>query len=413
MTKTVWKKVKVIDIAKSMADAPFGSNLKNTDYREEGVLIIQGKNIQGRTCDWNDKRFVTKEKFDSLKRHQAKAGELLFPKVGTIGKVGILTPYDMRKEYLLSTNTMKLEVDESLADKNYIYYFFSSKEVSDHIIKISPNSVQPVFNFTALKNYEIPLPPLPIQRKISTILASLDEKIELNRQIAQTLEAIAQAIFKEWFIDFNFPGATGEMQESELGEIPKGWRIGKLVNVCRNIRRGVHPKNLKNETPYLGLEHIQRKTLSIPAWGSSADVDSQKFGFKKGDILFGKLRPYFHKVGIAPVDGICSTDILVIEPLEKEFYLFAVNHLFDEKLITHVSAIADGTRMPRVDWKSIMNYQIVIPDALIIEKFNEATREFYNQILFSIEENKTITQLRDNLLPKLMKGELSLKDQTA
>jgi type I restriction enzyme, S subunit len=99
---------------------------------------------------------------------------------------------------------------------------------------------------------------------------------------------------------------------------------------------------------------------------------------------------------------------LVIQPLEEEFYSFVVNQLYDDKLISYVSAIADGTRMPRVDWKSISDYPIVIPEKSLVKKFNETVVEFYEQILLTIEENRTLIQLRDSLLPKLMKGEINM-----
>jgi type I restriction enzyme S subunit len=241
-------------------------------------------------------------------------------------------------------------------------------------------------------------------------LSSLDDKIELNRQTNQTLEAIAQAIFKEWFVDFNFPGSTGELEESELGMIPKGWKVGKLGVVCKNIRKAVQPRDLSSQIPYLGLEHIQRKSLSIPDWGSSKEVDSQKFAFEKEDILFGKLRPYFHKVGLAPVDGICSTDILVIKPVEKHLWAFSLSHLFSDNHIAFVSTIADGTRMPRVDWKSIAQYSIIIPTNDLLAKFNDIVEPFFERLMEIIFENHTLTYLRDGLLPKLMKGEITLSN---
>lgn len=257
-------------------------------------------------------------------------------------------------------------------------------------------------------NLEVNLPPLETQTRIASILSALDEKIELNRQTNATLEAIAQAIFKEWFVDFRFPGATGKMQESELGPIPKGWRIGKLSEVCKNTRKTIHPKDVYSNTAYVGLEHIPRKSLGLASWGASGDVDSQKTYFKQFNVLFGKLRPYFHKVCIAPFDGICSTDILVIESHQMQYFSFALLHLFSNEMITFVSSVADGTRMPRVDWQSIGNYEIILPPEQLISEFHEVVFPFFIDIIENNQHANSLATLRGNLLPKLMSGEMEV-----
>jgi len=257
-----------------------------------------------------------------------------------------------------------------------------------------------------IEDFEIETPDLPTQTRIADILSVLDYKIELNRQSNATLEAIAQAIFKEWFVDFRFPGATGEMQDSELGSIPKGWRVGKLGDLCDNVRKTVQPRDVVKDTPYVGLEHIPRKSLGLISWGVSGDVNSQKTHFNKYDVLFGKLRPYFHKVCIAPLAGISSTDILVIKHKNKDAFSFCLNHLYSNKLIAFVSAVADGTRMPRVDWKTISHYEIVIPSEQLLSQFNEVTFPYYKKIIENNHQSTIIAQIRDVLLPKLMNGEI-------
>jgi len=191
------------EIAEAMGDAPFGSNLKNAHYTESGALVVQGKNVQGRSFDWSDKRHVDVEKWESLPRSQCKPGDLIFPKVGTIGKVGILSECEGYQQYLLSTNTMRLSVDSAKADPLFVYYFFTTPTTVNLIHALNSKSVQPVFNFTTLKRFQIELPPLSEQKTIAHILGTLDDKIELNRRMNATLEGMAQALFKSWFVDFD------------------------------------------------------------------------------------------------------------------------------------------------------------------------------------------------------------------
>ena len=169
------------------------------------------------------------------------------------------------------------------------------------------------------------------QRAIAHILGTLDDKIELNRRMNETLEEMARALFKSWFVDFDPVRAKMEgrdtglppdvaalfpdrLVESELGEIPEGWEVGCLAGIAVAPRRGADPTGLHDETPYIGLEHMPRRSIALTQWEGAGKVTSNKSVFKKGEFLFGKLRPYFHKVGIAPVSGICSTDVIVVAP---------------------------------------------------------------------------------------------------
>src|SRR5690606_38318560 len=173
------------------------------------------------------------------------------------------------------------------------------------------------------------------QRRIADILSALDEKIELNRQTNATLEAIAQSIFREWFVD---------------GEDVDDWEVGNLGDIAENIRRSVQPSEIEPDTPYIGLEHMPRKSIALSEWDTASDVMSNKYQFKQDEFLFGKLRPYFHKVGVAPLDGVSSTDILVVAPKEDDYYGVVLGHISSVDLINHTTAASTGTKMPRTNW---------------------------------------------------------------
>lgn len=273
----------------------------------------------------------------------------------------------------------------------------------------------------------IQLPPFPEQQAIGHILGTLDEKIELNRRMNETLEAIARALFKSWFVYFDPVHAKAEgrqigmdekmaalfpdgFEESTLGEIPKGWRSGILAEVAENLRRGVLPTEVTPETPYIGLEHMPRKSIALGEWGFAQEVASNKFQFRQGEILFGKLRPYFHKVGVAPQDGVCSTDILVIVPNSPEWYGFVLSHVSSVELVSHTNAASTGTKMPRASWQDIARYQIVLPPRAIAKAFNEIILPMVQMIQANILQTHTLTTIRDTLLPKLLSGEVRVEE---
>ncbi len=241
-----------------------------------------------------------------------------------------------------------------------------------------------------------------------------------------TLEAMAQALFKSWFVDFDpvkakaagsapkgmdadtaalFPS---EFEESELGLIPKRWRVGKLGDVCLNIRQTITPSEIDPDTPYMGLEHMPRKCIALDAWASASQAESGKSLFTKGDILFGKLRPYFHKVGVATVNGVCSTDILVIRPAEKAWFGVSLCHLFSEELIAHADRLSNGAKMPRTKWEDLAGYNIVIPPEKLAAIFSDLAFSATDKIRANVLESRRLAEIRDALLPKLISGQLRI-----
>lgn len=258
------------------------------------------------------------------------------------------------------------------------------------------------------------------------MLGALDDKIELSRRMNATLEAMARALFQNWFVDFDPVRAkldgrqpTGldpataalfpnELEDSERGHIPKGWTAGKLGDVSTNSRRGVRPNEIGPNTPYIALEHMPRRCIALSDWDDSADVASGKSAFKKGEILFGKLRPYFHKVGVAPFDGVCSTDILVIAPKAPEWFGFLLGHVSSDELVNFADLASTGTKMPRTNWTVISSFKVAIPPKSIAALFSKLIHPMIERIIANLYESRTLATLRDTVLPKLLSGELSV-----
>jgi type I restriction enzyme S subunit len=137
-------------------------------------------------------------------------------------------------------------------------------------------------------------------------------------------------------------------------------------------------------------------------------LESNKYEFEENNILFGKLRPYFHKVILTSFKGICSTDILVIKPKEESLLSFCLLHYSSEAVVQYSNMFSSGTRMPRADWKSLSKYEIAIPPASILKEFNDKIFPSFEKIKSNIREIQTLTKLRDTLLPKLMSGEIDV-----
>jgi len=275
--------------------------------------------------------------------------------------------------------------------------------------------------------FELSIPPWAEQRAIAHILGTLDDKIELNRRMNETLEAMARAIFKSWFIDFDPVRANQEGRPSGLaedlatlfparlnaapaGSVPDGWTVGQLGDVADNPRRTTKPGDIDPGSPYIALQHMPRGSIALADWSTAEGVASGKYRFKRNEVLFGKLRPYFHKVGVPALDGVCSTDILVIQPKSPEWYGFVLMHCSSTALVAHATSHSTGTKMPRTNWRDLGAFEVVLPTAPVAVAFTRMISPLIDRIRANIHESRTLASARDALLPKLLSGELRVPD---
>ncbi|CAI8804359.1 type I restriction enzyme, S subunit [Pseudomonas sp. IT-194MI4] len=279
-----------------------------------------------------------------------------------------------------------------------------------------------------IPNFELTIPPLDQQAEIASFLGAIDDRITLLRETNATLEAIAQALFKSWFVDFDPVRANAEglesedmetataalfpdsFEESDLELVPRGWKVGVLGDVADTARKQIQPHAMQADSLYVGLEHIPRQSLGLDSWGTTDGLESAKSCFEKGDILFGKLRPYFHKIVIAPFAGVCSTDILVCKAKEADYYGFVAMQLFSTELVAYADRLSNGAKMPRVNWKDLSDYVLVIPPAEVAAAYSDLVQPLFDQITANIHQAQTLTQLRETLLPRLISGQLPLPE---
>ena len=265
-----------------------------------------------------------------------------------------------------------------------------------------------------LSNLDIIFPSLIKQKQIEKILYNLDAKIELNHKINQTLEKISRALFKSWFIDFdpvrakidgrwqagkslpslpaNFYNLFPDrLNDSEFGNIPEGWRIIKLGDIALQRRFGVDPIDVSPNTPYIALEHMPKHSIALSDWKYAKGLASNKYKFERGDVLFGKLRPYFAKVGVAPLDGICSTDIVVVSPTFKDGFGLILCNISSSKFIDYTNARSFGTKMPRTSWTDMSKYKIIFPTPKLSRIFSNLIQTYTDEIITTIHNSRTLT----------------------
>lgn len=303
-------------------------------------------------------------------------------------------------------------------DKLYLYYFFLDyRRTLEHS---ASGTVFVNLQTEIVRNIEMNLPSLPEQQAIASVLSSLDDKIELSREQNKTLEATAQAIFKEWFVNFNFPGANGKMIDSELGQIPEGWRVGKLGDILSNIESGSRPKGgidsaLKNGIPSVGAESIDgvgNYNFSGTKYVTKDFFDLMKRGLVKDyDILIYKDGAYVGKKAMFglgfPFDIFAVNEhvfILRTNKISNQFFLYFL--LKQEEL----SQLNTNSAQPGLNQEAIKNLRILIPQVDSVNKFGQIVNLLIDKILINSKQIQTLSALRDALLPRLMKGEVRVEE---
>ncbi len=327
----------------------------------------------------------------SRAKRLVKDGSIVYSTVRPIQRhYGYIT--NPPENLVVSTGFSVIETQPDLADSSFIYNLLALKDVIELLDTIAEGSTSayPSLKPADIENLDILLPPLPEQKAIAGVLSSLDDKIDLLHRQNKTLEAMAEALFRQWFVV----------------EADASWEEVPLSTFADNIRDNARVGELSKHKYYVGLEHIPRRRVILDSWGETGSLESNKSIFKPHDILFGKLRSYFHKVVFTPIGGVCSTDILVIRPKNEQWLPFCLFWFFSKEVVEHSDLGSGGTRMPRTNWEIVSGYKVPCPTEELILEFNRVVRPSLCRMFQNIDAIRTLEKLRNTLLPKLMSGEV-------
>ena len=401
---------------------PFGSQLHASDYVADGIPSIMPVNIgENRISDEKIAR-VSEDDAERLKRYRVQVGDIIYSRRGDVERRSLIR--EREDGWLCGTGCLRVRIGRAIADPEFTAQYLGHPAVREWIVRHAHGATMPNLNTSILAACPFVLPPMREQEAIASALGALDDKIELNRLMNGTLEVMARTIFKDWFVDF---GPTRAKMEGRAPYFapdiwslfpdhlddegkPEGWDFGTLGDLAEQVGESVQPGALDPETPYIGLEHMPRKSIALSEWEGAGKVTSGKLAFRKGDFLFGKLRPFFHKVGIAPLDGICSTDIVVLNARERKAAAFVLACISQDEFVAFTDRTSDGTKMPRTSWGRMERYRLCLPSGSALEAFNACVEPLLDRIISNIHESRALAATRDLLLPKLMSGEVRVRD---
>jgi len=400
---------------------------KTPEKTNFGIPLITAKIIKNGRIE-KPTEFIAADQYDSwMRRGIPKSGDVVLTVEAPLGEVAQLGS----ERIALAQRVVTLRGKTSVLDNTYLLYALQTEEMQEQLKSRATGTTVLGIKQSELRKLRLKLPSISTQISAASTLKALDDRIALLRETNATLEAIAQALFKSWFVDFDpvhakqqdrepegmdadtaalFPDS---FEESELGLAPKGWRFGILGDITETVKKQLPPSKLNANMCYVGLEHIPRQSLSLTNWGNPEGLESAKAAFSESDILFGKLRPYFHKVVIAPFDGVCSTDILVCQSKKTAYYGMVAMCLFSTALVDYASRLSNGAKMPRINWKDLAEYPICIPPEALAAEYSKTIKPLFERMAANVHQAQTLTTLRDTLLPRLISGQLRLPDAEA
>ncbi len=404
-----WPKVKLADCVNLLAGFPFKS--EHFTDKPDDVPLVKGENVsQGRILWEISKRWPASD-WEKMEKFHLLPGDVVVamdrPWIPAGLKWSFIRAGDPKA--LLVQRCARLRSSNGRLDQSFLRFVIGSFGFESYVRPITTGVSIPHISGQQILDFEFTLPPLPIQRRISSILSTYDELIENSQRRIKILESMARALYREWFVNFRFPGHESTRGvPPPLGDIPKGLEIKKLGEVAEEMRRNVPKGELKEPKPYVGLEHIPRRSIALNAWETVSELGSNKLEFKKGEVLFGKIRPYFHKVSVAPFDGLCSADTIVIRARQPEHYAIVVACVSSDAFVAEASATANGAKMPRANWDVLERFPILIPKGDVGERFTRLFSGIIDQQQALIFQIKNLRRVRDLLLPRLLSGQIEM-----
>ncbi len=413
-----WEDVALEDVADEITVGYVGSMA--SEYVERGVPFLRSQNIEPLRINKKDLKYITPEFHQRIRKSRLTPGDVVIVRTGKPGSCSVVPPW------LSDGNCSDLVIvrcGERINNHFLAYYIntAATHHVSSHLV----GAVQQHFNVGAARTLRINLPPLSEQKRIAHILGTLDDKIELNRRMNATLEAMARALFQSWFVDFdpvrrNAEGGSsrpedslfpGSFEDSELGEVPMGWRCTSIAQVCDINGWTLSKKNDLPNLEYVEISEVERGDIAnISLYSRGQEPSRARRRLRHGDTVLSTVRPdrgsYF--LALDPPDNrVASTGFAVLTPTKVPWsYVHAA--MTQPEVFEHLGHVADGGAYPAVRPEIVGAWKVAVPDnSKILDSYHQTCAPLFEKAEANRIQSRTLVTLRDTLLLKLLSGNLT------
>jgi type I restriction enzyme S subunit len=411
-----WRDVALEDVADELTVGYVGPMA--SEYVDEGIPFLRSLNVDPLRINKNDLKFITPEFHRRIRKSRLSPGDVVIVRTGKPGACSVVP------EWLVDANCSDLVIVRCgpQLDNRFLAYYVNTV-ACDHVAAHLVGAVQQHFNVGSARALRLNLPPLAEQKAIAAVLGALDDKIELNRRMNATLEAMARALFQSWFIDFDpvrakldgrqpfgMDQATAALfpdsfDDSAAGHFPHGWQIGSIYQIANVIYGAPFASSLFNSA-HVGKPLIRIRDLPTESPAVfTTEVHPKGYLLQPGDIAVG-MDGEFRAFLWAGVESWLNQRVCVFAPKSGYSAAFVRNSIMAP--LAEVEATETATTVIHLGKNDIDRFTVIIPDSLVAEAFKQQCQPWYDKIVANKQESRTLATLRDTLLPKLLSGELSV-----
>lgn len=404
------------DIA-TIQTGPFGSQLHQKDYIEGGTPIITVEHLGENKILHNNLPGVKKEDVERLSKYSLIENDIVFSRVGSVDRRAIVSKEE--EGWLFSGRCLRVRVTSELVNPLYLSYYFGLSSFKKYIRNIAVGATMPSINTKILSDIKVLLPDLERQNEVIKILHSIDSKIWINYKLISNFEKLSHILFKQWFIDFEFPNeqglpynsSGGKMVESELGIIPEGWNVKSVADISEIMSGGTPRTSIEEywngSIPFFTPKDVDSSYYTIFTEKHVTEAGLAKCASKLYPIntIFITARGTVGKLALAGTEMAMNQSCYALKhKSEYQYYLY----LQLNKLMRNIIQSSNGAVFNAINVKDFNSYKLPYATNEVLENFEAEVAPLFKIILNLSKENDELSKLRDTLLPKLLSGEIDV-----
>jgi type I restriction enzyme S subunit len=382
-------------------------------YKDEGISLIRSQNVYNLKFERDGLAFIDEDQAENLSHVQVEGKDVLLNITGhSVGRCCMVP--DRILPARVNQHVMILRADPSRIDPRYLLYYVNSPDVKRGLLQRTHGATRDALTKGQMEAFEVKYPPLSVQRRIADILGALDDKIELNRRMNETLEEMAQALYRHWFVDFG-PFQDREFVDTEeLGPIPKRWEVAPLETIVNieldNIDPQDHPEEEFDYYSFSAYDEEQYPEIEV-----GGEIGSRKSLVKRRKVMVSRLNPGDYRIWTVYPDGerrgITSTEFIHFVPVRESLWGYLNCHLRSEGFKADFRRHASGTTgsRQRVRRRTPNEFKTAVPPETVLNEFGEKVNPIWDLIHSNRKENQQLSETRDYLLPKLISGEIEVE----
>ena len=371
--------------------------------------MIRTTNVRNGRVDLTKVRYVDEATYRRwTRRGPPMDGDIVLTREAPLGEVGLLRD---AAGVFLGQRLVMYRADPDQIDRDFLLYAMRGPDVQAQIKALGSGATVEHMRVPDCEELVVACPPLGKQKVIGGLLAMFDDLVLVNERRIRLLEDTSRAAYGEWFVRQRQRQPADVMPNAHLPS--KRWEVKTLGDIAEVVTDGASPRDLDSHLPYVGLEHFPRRSTTLHDWGVVSTVTSRKLVFARGDTLFGKIRPYFHKVVWAPFAGVASSDAIVFRARPERPLPALVNAIVSsDAFVAEAVATSNGTKMPRANSEVLLRFPLLLPrlDSAIFDEYERMAGRALELASELVAQNQSLAATRDLLLPRLVEGQLDISE---